>query len=103
MIVVHAVITCATPGDVDRLVAAGRHAVAATRREKGCLGYTALRDAHDPCVLWAVECWRDEAALVSHMKEPHTAEIRAALKTVKVVSHMRKRYDSPGEKELTLG
>jgi quinol monooxygenase YgiN len=103
MIVVHVIVTCASAADVDKIIETGRKVVPATRREKGCLSYTYLRDAHDPRVLWSVECWQDEAALSAHNSQPHTSEIFAALKAAKVLSMTAKRHDVSRISDVPLG
>lgn len=50
----------------------------ATRQEAGCLAYDLYESAAAPGVLVTVERWTDQAALDSHMQQPHVAAAFAA-------------------------
>lgn len=102
MIVVHVAVTFETPAAVDRFLEVGRHVLPETRKEKGCVGYSYLRDAYDPRVLWSVEIWQDEAAMAAHMKAPHTSEILATLKASKIVAMTARRYDVSRMQDIPL-
>ena len=52
---------------------------AASRRDDGCLHYGYYTEITDPLSFVAVEEWRDEEALVAHLRQPHVARLIAAL------------------------
>ena len=53
--------------------------VKASMAEEGCIEYAFTTDILDPTVLYIVEKWVDEAALVAHFQTPHMASFQAAL------------------------
>ena len=61
----------AKPGHEAEVAAAIRPCVEATRREKGCLQYTAHTDVEHPSHFVFVERWESREALSEHMKTPH--------------------------------
>ena len=52
--------------------------IAASRRERGCLGYAYAEDILDPGLVHIIESWRDEGCLTAHFATDHLARWRAA-------------------------
>ena len=50
-------------------------AVAGTRKEPGCLAYFLNQDGDDPSTFLVFERFKNVAALESHAKTPHVAEV----------------------------
>jgi quinol monooxygenase YgiN len=63
-----------------------------TRREPGATVFDVFRAEEEPCTVVLVEEWADQAAIDTHMKEPHTArfldQVRDAFATPQVVLHL---------------
>ena len=60
----------AKPDKADGLRTLLEQAVAAFRKEDGCLHYTLYEDLKQPGRFVTHESWRDEAALDAHMRSP---------------------------------
>ena len=73
------------PEDMERARPHMRAALAATRKEPGCLLYAYGEDVLDPGLLRIVERWQDWSSLEAHDTAPHVAAWRAALKEIGVV------------------
>ncbi|REJ74840.1 MAG: antibiotic biosynthesis monooxygenase [Acidobacteria bacterium] len=71
----------AQPGRGDAVAAAiaSSGAIELTRSESGCVAYDVSRDVDAPDRFVAYECWRDLAALESHLATRHFAAVGAAL------------------------
>ncbi len=69
----------ARPDRRDELVQALRENMAASLRERGCVGYELAQAVDDPDALTTIEVWRDEAALAEHMRTPHVAALLATV------------------------
>jgi quinol monooxygenase YgiN len=63
-------------GAGPKLEAAYVKAVRLTRKEKGCLAYDLSRDATIPNRYLIYERWENVAALATHQKSAHLAEVR---------------------------
>jgi quinol monooxygenase YgiN len=46
-------------------------AIAATRKEKGCIAYDLNRDLAEPTKYFVYERWQSVAALAEHLESPH--------------------------------
>jgi quinol monooxygenase YgiN len=71
----------AKPGRGDDLAAAVKSSqtVPLTRKEVGVIAYDILRDVDSPDAFVAHECWKNLAALESHLGSAHFTAIGAAL------------------------
>ncbi len=65
------------PGTEDRLEAAMKQLVEATREEEGCLQYDLHRTTQDPCLFVFVESWQSKALWEAHMKGEAIAAFNA--------------------------
>jgi autoinducer 2-degrading protein len=74
-LVVH-VDVAVTPGEETAFLAATRVNAAASRRERGVVGFDVLVDEADPCHVVLVETYRDEAAAAAHKETAHYATWR---------------------------
>jgi quinol monooxygenase YgiN len=74
------------PGALQKAREAMLKAIAATRKEDGCLFYTYGADVVAPDTIVILEYWRDWAALERHFTQPHMAEWIKTLGEVGVVS-----------------
>ena len=63
----------------DDFVALLEEVQAASRRDDGCLHYGYYTEITDPLSFIAVEEWRDQEALVAHLRQPHVARLIAGL------------------------
>jgi quinol monooxygenase YgiN len=63
----------------DDLVALLEEVQAASRLDDGCLHYGYYTEITDPLAFIAVEEWRDQEALASHLRQSHVARLIAAL------------------------
>lgn len=50
-----------------------------TRKEPGCEFYDLWHDRDDPQLYYLLERWTQQEYLDQHLKQPHVAELRAAL------------------------
>lgn len=66
------------PGSLDKVVAAARPCIEATRKEPGCISYDLNMDVTDNTRLVFVERWKDRAALEAHFNAPHVQTWREA-------------------------
>lgn len=66
-------------GDEVAAAIAASGAVGLTRLEPGCVAYDLCRDVDAPDRFVVYECWRDLAALESHLATAHFAAVGAAL------------------------
>ena len=73
------------PEDMERARPHMRAALAATRKEPGCLLYAYGEDVLDPGLVRIVERWQDWPSLRAHDKAPHVVTWRAALKEIGVI------------------
>ena len=62
----------AQPGAESRVEEAVQEAVAASRKEAGCLSIHAFRSIREPQVFYIHSRWKDEAAFETHAGLPHT-------------------------------
>ncbi len=74
MVIVHARVVL-KPGNKPAFLEVARACIAETRKETGCLSYSAFEDITDPDVVIFYEEWRDEAAVANHMSLPHTQKL----------------------------
>ena len=65
------------PNTRDRILARAAKAQAATRAERGCVGYDFFTCADNPNKLTFVETWTDKAAHAFHMKQQYTKDFIA--------------------------
>ncbi len=65
----------AKPGKEKALEAAFAPCIAATKKEKGCLAYELNRDPDNPTTYVMFEKFRNVAALETHLKLAHTAQL----------------------------
>jgi quinol monooxygenase YgiN len=72
----------AKPGKEKDLAAAFAPCVAATKKEAGCLAYELNQDPDDPTTYVMFEKFKNVAALETHLKLPHTAQLFKALETL---------------------
>ncbi len=70
----------AKPGKREEALRAARICSAKTRREAGNVDYTFYSGIDDSQTFFLFEHWETREALDSHLKAPHLAEFRAALK-----------------------
>ncbi|MDR1730806.1 MAG: antibiotic biosynthesis monooxygenase [Synergistaceae bacterium] len=85
MIVTMIVVTSkfkAKPGKRDAVVTLAGPAIAATRKEKGCLRYELFLSSEDDVTLQFIEEWTDPDVLRAHLKSSHLAEFKAARKDI---------------------
>lgn len=66
------------PGTRDKVLAAAKPCIEATRKEKGCLFYDLNTSASDPNLLTFVERWESRDHLAAHAKTDHIKTWRAA-------------------------
>jgi quinol monooxygenase YgiN len=59
------------PGKAEAFAAAVKPAVAASRKERGCLAYDFTLNADDPTEVFIYERWADLGALAAHLATPH--------------------------------
>ena len=71
-----------------------------TVEEDGCMKYAFAVDLTRAGCLQLSECWRDDAALSAHFLTPHILAYREALKGLRVISRVVKRYDVSGSADL---
>jgi quinol monooxygenase YgiN len=64
------------PKDRQPVIAAVDEVVAGSRRDPGCLEYTAAEIPDDPGHLLWVECWTDDEALEAHLATEHVRTYR---------------------------
>jgi quinol monooxygenase YgiN len=67
------------PRDRDLVIAAVGDVVAGSRRDGGCVEYTAAEIPDDPGHMLWVECWSDPAALDAHLATEHVRSYRQAV------------------------
>ncbi|HEY1380253.1 MAG TPA: putative quinol monooxygenase [Gemmataceae bacterium] len=63
------------PDGVKRFEAAAERSVAATRKEKGNVGYELHRDLEDAGVYYFIEKWQSPAALAEHLKADYVRNL----------------------------
>jgi quinol monooxygenase YgiN len=102
MIIIHIALTAASEAELQKLLAIAPKAIAATRKEKGCLEYAFARDILDPRMLRVTERWASPEALQAHMNEPHTKETVGVVRALNVASLSAKMYQGSGEQDLKL-
>ncbi len=66
------------PGSKDKVLAAARPCIAATRQEKGCISYDLHQSLSDENTLVFVERWETREALDGHFTQPHMLAWREA-------------------------
>jgi quinol monooxygenase YgiN len=74
------------PAQHDAAVDAFRQAMAATREEPGCEGYTFSADLEDPGRFHVSEQWADGAAIDTHMTSPNLAALVGVMGSLGVTS-----------------
>lgn len=67
------------PGTADKIEAAARTCIAASRKEAGCGLYTCNRDADKADRFVFIERWSSREALAEHEKSAHFQALAAAL------------------------
>ncbi|HRJ69854.1 MAG TPA: putative quinol monooxygenase [Beijerinckiaceae bacterium] len=77
MVIVIARITC-QPGKRAALLDAARAAIVETRKEPGCISYSAYADSMDENLAIFYEEYASEAACMEHMGRPYTQALIAA-------------------------
>ncbi|MBC7986827.1 MAG: antibiotic biosynthesis monooxygenase [Sphingomonadaceae bacterium] len=87
-------------GEIDRLAAAMKAQIEATRAEEGCEHYAYGRDVLDPDLLHVSERWRDDDAIAAHMASAHMAAFGAEVGGAQVERMSIKAYE--GEFQRTL-
>jgi quinol monooxygenase YgiN len=65
-----------------------------TVKEDGCIKYAFATDLTRPDCLQLSELWRDDAALAAHLATPHIQAYREALKPLRVISRVVRRYEA---------
>jgi quinol monooxygenase YgiN len=88
------------PADVETLRAAGIAVMEATAHEPGCLHYRFSEDIGRPGHIRIYEEWESEAALAAHLKAPHVAVWREALKDIRILGRAVKVVTVAGERPL---
>lgn len=71
-----------------------------TVKEDGCMKYAFAADLTLPGCLQLSECWRDDASLSAHFLTAHILAYREALKSLRVISRIVKRYDVSASADL---
>lgn len=66
------------PGTRDKVLAAAKPCIEATRKETGCLFYDLNTSATDPNLLTFVERWESRDHLAAHAKTDHIKTWRSA-------------------------
>lgn len=66
------------PGTRDKVVAAAKPCIEATRKETGCIFYDLNVSQTDPNLLTFVERWQSREHLAAHAKTDHIKTWRAA-------------------------
>ncbi len=66
------------PGTRDKVLAAAKPCIEATRKEKGCIFYDLNVSQTDPNLLTFVERWESREHLTAHTKTDHLKAWRAA-------------------------
>lgn len=69
---------CEAP-DRDRVRELILRFVEPARRELGCLYYDLYQKIEDPNTFYILDGWADQAAVDSHVAEPHVAEVMKEL------------------------
>lgn len=72
------------PAKADEARTAMTTMMEATLEEDGCQGYTFAADLSEPGVFHLTEQWDDAEAIDKHLKEPHMADLMAAMGTLGV-------------------
>ncbi|MCB9994335.1 MAG: antibiotic biosynthesis monooxygenase [Hyphomicrobiaceae bacterium] len=67
------------PGSEEKVFAAAKDVIAATRQEPGCDRYDLHADVFEPTTLVFVEEWASRTDLDLHFERPHMAVWRAAI------------------------
>jgi len=67
-------------GKIAEFIATAQPLIAASRAERGCLGYTLLQDPFDKTVFFFFEEWRTQQAIDEHFATPHFKAFGAQLK-----------------------
>lgn len=86
-----------SPEDVDKLKAAARPLVAASRAEPGNIAYAFAEDVTEPGLVHFIERWADDAALAAHNSTPHLAAFLGALPGLGITAFRTARYDTEAE------
>jgi quinol monooxygenase YgiN len=73
--------------------AAALEMMQATRREKGCRGYTFSSDLADPGLFHLFEEWESKEALEAHFGAPHMAAFQRAVAGFGVKEMKVQRYE----------
>ena len=66
------------PGTRDKVLAAAKPCIAATRKEEGCIFYDLNTSTDNPDLLTFVERWESRDHLTAHTKTEHLKTWRAA-------------------------
>jgi quinol monooxygenase YgiN len=67
-------------GDEAKFETAFARAIAATRKEKGCIAYDLNHDLKDPTRYFVYERWSNLSALEAHLRSAHITTLLADLK-----------------------
>jgi quinol monooxygenase YgiN len=80
------------PDDFEAVKALVAALMMETVKEDGCMKYAFAVDLTRPAALQLSECWRDDAALSAHLLTAHIQAYRDALKSLRVLKRVVKRY-----------
>jgi quinol monooxygenase YgiN len=87
-------------GAIDAARDAIQTMVEASNAEEGCVSYAFTQDILDPGIMYIVEKWIDEAALVAHFQTPHMAAFQAALGSLDVNVTEALKYEASDGQSL---
>jgi quinol monooxygenase YgiN len=76
----------AKPGAGPRIETAFARAIAATRRESGCMAYDLNRDTKAPARYVVYERWQNVASLEAHLSSAHIAALRSEIADLRVAT-----------------
>ncbi|NLH99377.1 MAG: antibiotic biosynthesis monooxygenase [Chthonomonadales bacterium] len=80
------------PDKIGELRTAAAAVCAATRAEKGCIGYDFSLDMENPTVMRIFEQWESAADLDAHLGQPHTQAFLGKLGELAAGASEVKRY-----------
>lgn len=88
------------PDDFDATKGLAATLMQETVKENGCMKYAFAADLTRPGCLQLSECWRDDAALIAHFLTPHILAYREALKPLRLVRRVVRRYEAGEARDL---
>jgi quinol monooxygenase YgiN len=86
--------------DYDRFKAFVVPIIEASRQEEGCILYAFASDLTDPTLIRITERWASQAALDSHLQQPHFAKLIGELGNYEVSDLVVMLYDASNERPL---